>query len=567
MPDYSNLSVLIVDPNQGMRASLHNMLGMLYITKVDDAVSAGTAIRQLAKKSYDVILCEYDLGSGSGDSGQDGQQLLEDLRNNKLMSQWTIFIMLTSEGVYGRVIGAAELLPTDYILKPFTVDVLSQRISRALEKRAHFLPIYQMIGQGKVREAMAAALVAETAQPRYACDFGRLRAEMMVNLGQIAAAELVYAGILKSKVIGWAQLGQARCMFQLKRYSESQTALETLIAGNPKFMAAYDLLAKVHRIQGNDNDAKKVLQDAIAISPHMVGRLRNLGEVALATGDVEGAEKAYKQVVAKARHSEFRDPEDHLNLVRALVTKGDANGAANVVRDMERSLRGSPNVEVCKAFSTALVQSLNGNAEGAVAELTTALAALGEAKVSTAVKLNLALGCMANQMDDQANTLFGELSADAASGITDAQIVAMCEKAGRSDMAERFGAKVDSEVDALVRKAADKSRQGDLKGAVGVMQEALRRRPDNTGLWNVAATAMLRQIADLGWDAPLAAQAAGLIKRIRENNPQNPLLAGLISQYTTLRQKYNVAPPASGAAQSAAPPPTPPVQPAHVESR
>jgi len=562
MPDYSNLSVLIVDPNQGMRASLHNMLSMLYITKVDDAVSAGTAIRQLSKKSYDVILCEYDLGNASGDSGQDGQQLLEDLRNNKVIAQWTIFIMLTSEGVYGRVIGAAELLPTDYILKPFTVETLSQRFGRAIERRAIFLPVYQQISQGKVKEAVAACLAAEIAQPRYAADFARLRAELLQSTGQIAAAELAYASILQTKQIGWAQLGQARCMHLLKRHAEAQTALETLIAGNPKFMAAYDLLARVHRAQGNDEGAKHVLQDAIAISPNMVGRLRNLGEVALATGDVEGAEKAYKQVVAKARYSEFRDPEDHLNLVRTLVSKGDANGAASVVRDMERSLRASPNVDVCRAFSSALVQEMNGNAEGAIAELTTALAALGEARVSNTLKLGLAQSLMSNQMDDQANTLFSALTADAGSGITDAQVVALCEKAGRTDMAERYGKKVDSEVDAMVRKAAEKSRSGDLRGAVAVMHEALRRRPDNTGLWTVAATAMLRQITDLGWDGPLAAQAAGLLKRIREDNPAHPLLAGLIAQYQAARQKYNVAPPATAAPQS-------PVQtqPAPVESR
>jgi tetratricopeptide (TPR) repeat protein len=558
MPDYSNLSVLIVDPNQGMRASLHNMLSMLYITKVDDAVSAGTAIRQLSKKSYDVILCEYDLGNASGDSGQDGQQLLEDLRNNKVIAQWTIFIMLTSEGVYGRVIGAAELLPTDYILKPFTVETLSQRFGRALDRRAVFLPVYQQIGQGKVREAVASCLAAEIAQPRYAADFARLRAELLQSMGQIAAAELAYASVLQTKQIGWAQLGQARCLHLLKRHQEAQAALEALIASNPKFMAAYDLLSKVHRALGNDEAAKQVLQDAIAISPHMVGRLRSLGEVALATGDVEGAEKAYKQVVAKARYSEFRDPEDHLNLVRTLVTKGDANGAAGVVRDMERSLRSGPSVDVCRAFSSALVQELNGNAEGAVAELTTALAALGEARVSNNLKLGLAQSLMSNQMDDQANALFSDLTADASSGVTDAQVVALCEKAGRADLADRFGKKVDSEVDAMVRKAAEKSRAGDLKGAVAVMQEALRRRPDNTGLWTVAVTAMLRQIGDLGWDGPLAAQAAGLLKRIREDNPNHPLLAGLIAQYQAARQKYNVAPPATAA---------PPRQPAHVESR
>ncbi|MGZ3254618.1 MAG: response regulator, partial [Burkholderiaceae bacterium] len=114
MKEYATLTALIVEPNLGMRGNLHNMLTQCDITKIDHAVSAGTTVRQLEKKSFDIILCEYDL------DGQDGQQLLEDLRHNKLITMWTIFIMVTSERTYEKVVGAAELAPTDYILKPFT---------------------------------------------------------------------------------------------------------------------------------------------------------------------------------------------------------------------------------------------------------------------------------------------------------------------------------------------------------------------------------------------------------------------------------------------------------------
>ncbi|WP_308602342.1 response regulator [Massilia sp. Dwa41.01b] len=132
MEEHGKLSVLVIDPNPGMRSNLQNMLNLSGIHKIEFAVNAGTAIRQLARRAYDIVLCEYDLGGGVGGSdGQDGQQLLEDLRHHRLLSPWTIFIMLTSEAVYGKVIGAAELAPTDYVLKPFTADTLGARIGRA----------------------------------------------------------------------------------------------------------------------------------------------------------------------------------------------------------------------------------------------------------------------------------------------------------------------------------------------------------------------------------------------------------------------------------------------------
>lgn len=538
MHDYSNLSVLIVDPNQSMRASVHNMLTQVNISKVDHAVSAATAIRALSVRSYDVILCEYDLGGDGDGAGQDGQQLLEDLRHHKVISPWAIFVMLTSEGVYGKVVSAAELLPTDYILKPFTVDVLSQRIGRALERRAVFLPVYQLIGQGRAREAMEVCLSNQASQPRYAIDYARLRAELLASLERHADAEQAYGAILKVKPLGWAQLGQARAVYAQGRLADAEALLRQLLAENPKFMAAYDLLAQVLRELDQDAGAKQVLEDAVALSPHMVRRLRNLGDVALATGDVAAAEKAYKQVVAKAKYSEFRDPADHVNLVRALVHKGDATAAAAVVRDLERSMRASPSVDVCRGYAASMVKQLNGDAEGAAAELAKAMDKLAEATgMSSNLKLALAHSCLANRLDEQAAALFDQLIASPHSGVDAEQVIDLCKQADRQDIVKRYTLGQEQAVDAAVREAAAFSRTGDLRAAVSTLQDALQRHPAHTGLWSVSVTAMLRQITELGWDAELATQCTALMRRMREDNPQHPLLPGLLAQYASARQK------------------------------
>jgi predicted Zn-dependent protease len=448
------------------------------------------------------------------------------------------------------VVSAAELLPSDYILKPFTVDVLSQRIGRALERRAKFLPAYQLISQGRAREAIDACLANEAAQARYAIDYARLRAELLASLARHAEAEQAYADVLKLKPLGWAQLGQARAVYGLGRLADAEALLRQLLEENPKFLAAYDLLAQLLREQDRDADARQVLEDAVALSPHMVRRLRNLGDVALATGDAAGAEKAYKQVVAKAKYSEFRDPADHVNLVRALVTKGDAAGAAGVVRDLERSMRASPGVEVCRGYAASMIKQLNGDAEGAAAELAKAMDKLAEATgMSSDLKLGLAHSCLANRMDEQANALFDQLIANPNSGIDAEQVAELCKQAGRQDIVKRFVMSQEQQVDAAVREAAVLSRSGDVRGAVTVLQDALQRHPSHTDLWSVSVTAMLRQISELGWDQELATQCTTLMRRMREHNPQHPLLPGLLAQYASLRQKA-AANPTPAAAES-----------------
>ncbi|NRR32322.1 response regulator [Oxalobacteraceae bacterium] len=542
MPEYSELSVLIVDPNPGMRGNLHNMLSQSSITKIEYAVSSGTAIRQLGKKSFDIVLCEYDLGSGSGDNGQDGQQLLEDLRRHKLIAQWTIFIMLTSEGDYSKVISAAELTPTDYILKPFTVDALLQRIGRAVERRSVFMPVYDLMGLSNVRRAIALCIESETKHPRHAIEFARLRAEMHVASGELAEAGLIYQTILMQRPLGWAHLGLGRCQFGMQRYEEAQQTLENLVEHNPKFMAAYDLLAKTHEALGQTTIAKKILEDAVAISPHMVSRLRHLGEVALETGDVGVAEKAFKQVVAKAKYSEFRDPEDHVNLVKTLVKKGDAHQASGVIRDLERSMRSNANTEVCRAISSALLMELSGNQTGAASELSTAVNAVGMSRgLSTNLKVGLVHSCLKNKLDDQASELMINLMNETDSGISTDDAVGVFEKAGRHDLARSVGDQVTRQVEELLTDAADKRSQGDLRAAVDVLSIALRKTPGNVPLLTAATSAILKQLDDLGWESSLGERAGELLDRIRTLDATHPALDSLLQQYTATQRKYGIS--------------------------
>ncbi|MGH8856056.1 MAG: response regulator, partial [Telluria sp.] len=249
MQENANLSVLVVDPSPGMRASLQNMLNQAGIGKVESAVNAGAAIKQLGKRAFDVILCEYDLSGAQGD-GQDGQQLLEDLRHHRLITASTIFIMLTSEGVYDKVVSAAELTPTDYVLKPFTVEMLSSRIKRALERRSALLPVWQLAAQGKPVEAIRACGSAALANPRYALDFLRLRAELHVSVNEHLQAGAIYRDVLIERPLGWAGLGLARTMVAQGQVEDARATLEALVQANPRLMAAYDLLARCHEQLG-----------------------------------------------------------------------------------------------------------------------------------------------------------------------------------------------------------------------------------------------------------------------------------------------------------------------------
>ena len=543
MQENSQLTVLVIDPNPGVRANLQNMLNQSGISRIESAVNASTAVKQLARKGYDIILCEYDLGgSQPGAEGQDGQQLLEDLRHHKLVPPWAIFIMLTSEGGNGKVVSAAELQPTDYILKPFTAGALNERIRRALARRAAMLPVYQLVAQGHARDAVRACQEAETAQARYALDFARLRAELHMSLKEYRDAEGAYRQLIGARPLGWARLGLARAMHAQGRLDEAGTQLAQLVADNPRLMAAYDLLARCQEQQGETARAQKTLEDAVAISPHMVRRLRRLGEVALEAGDAAAAEKSFRQVVARSRYSEFRNPEDHVSLVRALVQKGDPVGAGNAIRDLERSLRGTPAADACRAISAALLLDASGNEGAAVHELKTAVDALrAGGGLSSAMRISLAQSLLGHRLDEEAaDVMMGALNGgdDAVSA---QQAINVFARAGRPDLADGMGKQLRAQAQILLGVADEKRNMGDVRGAVQTLLEALRMAPNNLQVMIAVVGGVLRQVMEMGWDEGLAELSTAQLEQIRKLDPQHPRLQALDGEFAAAKRKYGIS--------------------------
>lgn len=542
MSSLRSLTALIVEPHSGMRSNLHNMLNQCGITKIDHAVSSGTAIRPLKNKSYDLIICEYDLGEG-----QDGQQLLEDLRHNKLIPLWTIFIIVTAERAYEKVVSAAELAPNDYILKPFTGETLLERIARAIEKRTAFLPVYHLMEHGNLKEAIDICKMGEEKHKKYLVDFMRLRAELHVILGEGEEAEKIYQEVLKFKAIAWARLGLAKTLFMQDKFGDAELLLAQLVEENSKYMDAYDWLAKTHEAIGEKEKAKEVLTEAVTVSPHAVRRLRRLGDVALETGDVETAERSFQKVISKAKYSEFRDPEDHVRLVRTLVKKGDTKQAGTVIRDMEKALSHIDKTPACRALSSALVQTELGNTEVAQQELNAAIAACRDvAGISNDLKMELAKNCLEHNLDDGASEVMRDVMSNAADDTAFAKAMAVFEQAGRKELAETVAKESRRHVVELVSSGAEKAKQGDFKGAVELMTAAAHKLPENPQVVFNAAVAVLKYLENVGWEQRLGDHARDYIESARRLDPNNPRLVPLSDLYLSIMKKYGIKPQGAG---------------------
>jgi thioredoxin-like negative regulator of GroEL len=268
--------------------------------------------------------------------------------------------------------------------------------------------------------------------------------------------------------------------------------------------------------------------------------LRKLGETALEVGDTETAEKVLKQVVAKAKYSEFRDPEDHVKLVQTLVRKGDPVQAAAVIRDLDKSMGGQKNTVVCSAISSAMLHEYTGNEVRLNESLTAALAGAKDANgLSADMKMELARNCLQNNMEEGAADVMRDVMRNASNNAAMAKAMGVFEKAGRTDLAASVAQESRQQVVDMVAAGANKAKEGDYKGAVALMVEAVNKLPDNPQVAFNAAVAVLKCLENMGWDERLGQYAVSLIDSVRRLDPVNPKLPALAGLHQQILKKYD----------------------------
>ena len=132
----SSKSALIVDDIGNFRSVVKSMLQSYGITSIEQASSGEDAMKRIANKKYDIILCDFNLGEG-----KNGQQVFEEGKHGGFIPSAAIFIMITGENTAQMVLSAMEQIPDDYLVKPFTNEVLKDRLWKLYKKKEEFADV------------------------------------------------------------------------------------------------------------------------------------------------------------------------------------------------------------------------------------------------------------------------------------------------------------------------------------------------------------------------------------------------------------------------------------------
>jgi two-component system chemotaxis response regulator CheY len=124
-----DLKILIVDDFATMRHIMRKSLMALGLGNVTEAADGLDALEKLVKEDFGLIISDWNMPNMMG------IEFLRQVRANPRHSG-TPFLMVTAEAKRENVLEAASAGVSQYIVKPFTVDSLQQKIAAIFERRA-----------------------------------------------------------------------------------------------------------------------------------------------------------------------------------------------------------------------------------------------------------------------------------------------------------------------------------------------------------------------------------------------------------------------------------------------
>ncbi len=118
-----NMKILVVDDFATMRRIIKNILTQLGFKNIIEADDGTTALNVLKSEKIGLIVSDWNMPKMTG------LDLLKAVRADASMAD-TPFIMVTAEAQQDNIILAVKAKVSQYIVKPFTAETLSEKLNK-----------------------------------------------------------------------------------------------------------------------------------------------------------------------------------------------------------------------------------------------------------------------------------------------------------------------------------------------------------------------------------------------------------------------------------------------------
>lgn len=344
--DIQDCQALIIDANPTSRSILAAQLRDFGVGTIVQTSRLADARRQLEVRVFDVVLCDFHF-----DGRQSGQELVDDLRRANVLPFSTVFIMVTGEASYDKVAEAAESALDGYLLKPHNATALGERLAHARQRKKSLWPIFQAIEAGDFEQAARLCLERFRARGRYWLYAARIGAELLLRLGDHEAARRMYEAITQTNALPWARLGIARAELEGNRLPQARRTLESLLAADPSYADAYDVMGRLQIEQGAFDEALATYRQAAALTPASVSRLQKQGMLAFYMGQHDEAAQQLQRAVLLGISSKMFDFQTLVLLAITRFVQRDQKGLQRCRENLEHALQKAPGSRRLQRFT------------------------------------------------------------------------------------------------------------------------------------------------------------------------------------------------------------------------
>jgi two-component system, chemotaxis family, chemotaxis protein CheY len=121
------MKILIVDDFTTMRRIVRNLLKQLGFENVEESEDGQQAFSKLKEEKYHFIISDWNMPNMTG------IELLQNVRRDPELKGLP-FLMVTAESEKEKVIEAIKSGVNNYIIKPFTAEILKEKMEKIFQK-------------------------------------------------------------------------------------------------------------------------------------------------------------------------------------------------------------------------------------------------------------------------------------------------------------------------------------------------------------------------------------------------------------------------------------------------
>lgn len=254
------LIMLVVDDQDPMRKSIKRLGQSMGFGEVIECHDGESAIKVLEERTIDLVITDLYMKKVNGIN------LLEYIRNRDMDCDIPV-IIVTGESGHDDIVKAADSGAKDYLLKPFHINDLEKKITRALDQ--YFSP------SGFLKDLR--------------------RGERLYIKGDVQQARVHFeSATQQDPSSARATHGLALSCLKLGLNNVAISLLQKCTSLNPSFYRAYGTLADTYLQNGQVKEAMACMIRELKINPKQPSRQIQLGHLLLKHGQAEPAILHYR---------------------------------------------------------------------------------------------------------------------------------------------------------------------------------------------------------------------------------------------------------------------------------